>query len=121
VNTSIPQGDYYVAFGSPDCAAHHVNLSTALVSGCGRIDLVPCLQGTDCADCGRSASATAAATTRRRRAAAEALPALDNAHELRHLSTVLKTATSYHLPAPWLRAMRITHHWNANEPHGPGA
>ena len=120
MNTSIPQGDYYVAFGSPDCAAHHVNLSTALVSGCGRIDLVPCLSGTDCADCGRSASATAAATTRRRRAA-EALPALDDAHELRHLSTVLKTATSYHLPAPWLRAMRITHHWNSNEPHGPGA
>jgi hypothetical protein len=112
VNTSIPQGDYYVAFGSPDCAAHHVNLSTALVSGCGRIDLVPCLSGTDCADCGRSASATAAATTRRRRAA-EALPALDDAHELRHLSTVLKTATSYHLPAPWLRALQITHHWTS--------
>ena len=120
VNTSIPQGDYYVAFGSPDCAAHHVNLTTALISGCGRTDLVPCTVGTDCADCGRSASATAAATTRRRRAA-EALPALDDAHELRHLSTVLKTATSYHLPAPWLQAMQITHHWNANEPHGPGA
>ena len=69
VNTSIPQGDYYVAFGSPDCAVHHVNLSTALISGCGRIDLVPCLRGTDCADCGRSASAmaAAAATQRRRR------------------------------------------------------
>ena len=59
VNSSIPQGDYYVAFGSPDCAVHHVNLSTALVSGCGRIDLVPCVVGTDCKDCGRSASATA--------------------------------------------------------------
>ena len=117
VNTSIPQGDYYVAFGSPDCAVHHVNLSTALISGCGRIDLVPCVLGTDCKDCGRSASATAAATTRRRRA--EALPALDNEHELRHLSTVLKTATSYHLPGPWLQAMQITHHWNAGETRGP--
>ena len=119
VNTSIPQGDYYVAFGSPDCAVHHVNLSTALISGCGRIDLVPCLQGTDCADCGRSASAMAAAAATQRRRRAEALPALDDAHELRHLSTVLKTATSYHLPAPWLQAMQITHHWNAGEPHGP--
>ena len=108
VNTSIPQGDYYVAFGSPDCAVHHVNLSTALISGCGRIDLVPCVVGTDCKDCGRSASATT--TTRRRRATAEALPALDNEHELRHLSTVLKTATSYHLPAPWLQALRVMHH-----------
>ena len=103
-----------MAFGSPDCAVHHVNLSTALISGCGRIDLVPCVVGTDCQDCGRSASAMAA--TRRR--TAEALPALDDAHELRHLSTVLKTATSYHLPEPWLQAMRITHHWNAGEPHG---
>ena len=73
VNTSIPEGDYYVIFGGPNCASHHVNLSTALHRGCGRIDLVPCLQGTDCADCGRSASAdaprraTRAAATRRRR------------------------------------------------------
>ena len=119
VNTSIPQGDYYVAFGSPDCAVHHVNMSTALISGCGRIDLVPCVVGTDCADCGRSASFAAQQTARSRRRAAEALPALDNEHELRHLSMVLKTATSYHLPEPWLRAMRITHHWNAGEPHGP--
>lgn len=110
VNASIPQGDYYVAFGGPDCTQYHVNLSTALISGCGRTDLVPCQVGTDCADCGRSASLAAQQTRRR---AAEALPALNNVHELRHLSTVLKTATSYHLPAPWLKALQITQHWNA--------
>jgi len=108
-----------VAFGGADCAQYHVNLSTALISGCGRTDLVPCTLGTDCADCGRSASLAASAdagsgeaTQRRRRA--EALPALNNMHELRHLSTVLKTATSYHLPTPWLKALHITHHWDNN-------
>ena len=110
-NTSIPQGDYYVAFGGADCAQYHVNLSTALISGCGRTDLVPCQVGTDCKDCGRSASLAAQQTRRR---TAEALPALNNMHELRHLSTVLKTATSYHLPAPWLKALHITHHWDKN-------
>ena len=119
VNASIPQGDYYVAFGSPDCAVHHVNLSTALISGCGRVELVPCTLGTDCRDCGRSASVAAAQATTRRRRVAQALPALGNAHELRHLSTVLNTATGYHLPAPWLQAMQITRHWNAGEAHGP--
>ena len=56
VNPSIPQGKYYVAFGRPDCATHHVNLTTGLIAGCGRVDLVPCTLGTDCADCGRSAA-----------------------------------------------------------------
>ena len=56
VNTSIPEGDYYVVFGGPDCASHYVNLSTGLHSGCGRTDLVRFTLGTDCEDCGRSAT-----------------------------------------------------------------
>ena len=125
VNASVPQGEYYVAFGSPDCAAHHVNLSTALVAGCGRVDLVPCTLGTDCADCGRSASAAAAAAAaaaRRRRAQAlpqaQALPPVHDAHEMRHLARALKTATSYRLPAPWLAALQVADHWDAGAPHG---
>ena len=135
VNASIPQGEYYVAFGSPECAAHHVNLSTALVAGCGRVDLVPCTLGTDCADCGRSASAAtatataaaaAAAAARRRRAQAlplplpppQALPPLHDAHEMRHLAQALKTATSYRLPSPWLAALQVANHWDAGASHG---
>lgn len=113
-----------MAFGGPDCAQHHVNLSTALISGCGRTDLVPCMVGTDCADCGRSASAAAAAAaaaeaaeagsgeaTQRQRRQAQALPGLDDAHELHHLNRTLATASSFHLPKPWLRALQITQHW----------
>ena len=110
-----------MAFGGPDCAQHHVNLSTALISGCGRTDLVPCTVGTDCADCGRSASAAAAAAaaaeagsgeaTQRQRRQAQALPDLDDAHELHHLNRTLATASSFHLPEPWLRALQITQHW----------
>ena len=112
VNASIPEGDYYVIFGGPDCALHHVNLSTGLHSGCGRTDLVPCTPGTDCADCGRSATASAAAAAaaaaRRRRRRAQALPAVDDAHEMRHLANVIQNvATSYHLPAPWLKVLAI--------------
>ena len=117
VNASIPQGDYYVAFGGANCVTYHVNLSTALITGCGRTDLVPCTVGTDCADCGRSASLV---TQRRRRA--QALPALDDAQEMYHLNHTLATASSYHLPAPWLKALRITKHADAQSlPANPGA
>ena len=106
-----------MAFGGAGCDAHHVNLSTALISGCGRTDLVPCLWGTDCADCGRSASlqallvvAKANLSPRRR---AQALPALHDANELHHLNRTLATATAWHLPVPWLHALRITDHFKA--------
>ena len=114
-----------MAFGGADCATHHVNLSTGLVGGCGRVDLVPCTLGTDCADCGRSATqallrmregAAAAYVTYPRRIASNRrraqLPSLHNAHELHHLNRTLATATSYHLPRPWLQALQITDHWN---------
>ena len=122
-NASVPQGEYYVAFGGAECATKHVNLSTGLIAGCGRVDLVPCKLGTDCTDCGRSATqeifrqrdAAAAAhvtyprrTGNRRRA--QALPALDDAHELHHLNRTLATATSWHLPKPWLAALHVTDH-----------
>ena len=113
---SIPQGDYYVAFGGPNCATQHVNLTTGLISGCGRVDLVPCVAGTDCADCGRSASlglpteeATEAARQRRRRA--QQLPAVHDRGEMHHLNRTLATATSYHLPPAWLKALRIKDHF----------
>jgi len=109
---TVPQGNYYVAFGGADCATKHVNLSTGLVAGCGRVDLVPCTVGTDCADCGRSASyATAQEAGSRRRA--QALPALHDANELHHMNHTLATATAWHLPVPWLHALRITDHFNA--------
>ena len=107
----VPQGNYYVAFGGANCATHHVNLSTGLISGCGRVDLVPCTLGTDCADCGRSKSVTQAALDYSRRRT-QALPALHDAHELHHLNRTLATATSWHLPRPWLHALRITDHFN---------
>ena len=103
-----PEGDYYVAFGGADCSLHHVNLSTALHSGCGRTDLVPCMWGTDCGDCGRSASYVATQQQRRR---AQALPAMSDANEMHHLNRTLATASSYHLPLPWLKALRIKDHW----------
>ena len=127
VNATIPMGNYYVAFGSADCSIHHVNLSTGLIAGCGRVDLVPCQWGTDCADCGRSASHAEEQEAgsgnehphqdghqddhQHRRA--QALPALDDAHELHHLNRTLKAATSWHLPKPWLEALQITDHWNS--------
>ena len=117
VHPGIPEGDYYVAFGSADCSIHHVNLSTALIAGCGRTDLVPCLRGTDCADCGRSASfevilEAAYANLQPRRRALQALPHVDDAQEMHHLNRTLATASSYHLPLPWLKALRIKDHWN---------
>ena len=115
VNASIPEGEYYIIFGGANCALHHVNLSTGLHSGCGRTDLIPCVLGTDCADCGRSAtlaaSEAAAAAARRRRA--QTLPAVNDAHEMHHLNRTLKTATSFHLPIPWLKVLQIRDHWNA--------
>ena len=111
-NASVPQGDYYVAFGSPDCAVHYVNLSTGLISGCGRVELVPCTLGTDCADCGRSAARIAEESDGRRRRRAQALPSLVDPQELFHLNHTLKTATSWHLPKPWLDALQILDHWN---------
>ena len=42
MNTSIPQGEYYIAFGGADCANMYVNLSTGLIAGCGKVALVPC-------------------------------------------------------------------------------
>ena len=119
INPAIPQGDYYVAFGGADCSLHHVNLSTALHSGCGRTDLVPCMRGTDCGDCGRSASFEALlAKYQPRRRALQALPQMDDAHEMHHLNRTLATASSYHLPLPWLRALRIKDHWNPGEAVG---
>ena len=115
VNPSIPEGNYYVAFGGANCATHHVNLTTGLVSGCGRVDLVPCTLGTDCADCGRSASHAAEMGGNEHHhqyRRAQALPALHDAHELHHLNRTLATATSYHLPSAWLRALRVTDHWS---------
>ena len=123
-NASIPEGQYYVAFGGAECATHHVNLSTGLIAGCGRVDLVPCTLGTDCADCGRSAvqeklrqrEAAAAAhvtyprRTGARRRRAQALPALQDAQELHHLNRTLAKATSWHLPGPWLEALRVVDH-----------
>ena len=119
INPAIPQGDYYVAFGGADCSLHHVNLSTALHSGCGRTDLVPCMRGTDCGDCGRSASFEALlAKYQPRHRALQALPQMDDAHEMHHLNRTLATASSYHLPLPWLRALRIKDHWNPGEAVG---
>ena len=101
---------------APLSATHHVNLSTALIAGCGRTDLVPCLRGTDCADCGRSASFEALlAKYQPRHRALQALPQMDDAHEMHHLNRTLATASSYHLPLPWLRALRIKDHWNPGE------
>ena len=54
-----------------------------------------------------------AAQRRRRRVQTKALPAVDDAHEMRHLAVVLKTATSYHLPAPWLRALTVKQHFGS--------
>ena len=107
-----------MAFGGANCATHHVNLTTGLVSGCGRVDLVPCTRGTDCADCGRSASYAASQEAgsgeheHERRRRAQALPALHDASELHHLNRTLATASNWHLPLPWLRALRITDHFS---------
>ena len=109
----VPEGNYYVAFGGADCATKHVNLSTGLIAGCGRVDLVPCTLGTDCADCGRSASyamAQEAESGEYSRRRAQALPALSDAHELHHLNRSLAMASSWHLPKPWLQALHVADH-----------
>ena len=94
--------------------------------------------GTDCADCGRSESmevwaeaagnpfkAFAAKRARHRvgqmayaRRKLQALPELSDAHELHHLNRTLAMATSWHLPKPWLEALRITDHWDRGETVG---
>jgi len=127
---AVPEGEYYVAFGGAGCASHHVNLSTGLIAGCGRVDLVPCMSGTDCTDCGRSESmevwfasggnpfkAYAARVARHRvsqiayeRRKLQALPELSDAHELHHLNRTLAMATSWHLPKPWLKALHVADH-----------
>jgi len=130
-NPLVPEGNYFVAFGGANCATHHVNLSTGLVAGCGRVDLVPCMYGTDCTDCGRSESQElwisvganpfkmwAARKAQREvneiaydRRKLQALPELENMHELHHLNRTLTMASSYHLPKPWLQALQIKDHW----------
>lgn len=118
VNTSIPSGEYYIAFGGSTCATMWVNLTTGYYSGCGKVALVPCTTGTDCADCGRSAShapgshdhgdddddghahrrelqaPTATTTT----TTTTALPSLHDPKDMLHLRRVLKTASAHHLP-----------------------
>lgn len=132
-NPLIPEGNYFVAFGGAECATHHVNLSTGLIAGCGRVDLVPCMRGTDCADCGRSEgqelwisvgadpfkmweakkaryAAHQIAYDRRKM---QALPELDDVYELHHLNRTLAMASSWHLPLPWLQALHVTDHFTA--------
>ena len=46
--------------------------------------------------------------------------ARDDAHELRHLDRTLTTASSYHLPKPWLQALQVTDHWT-NHPPSPSS
>lgn len=121
VNASIPQGNYSISFGSGDCASMYVNISTALVSGCGKIAIVPCQLGTDCLDCGRSASHAALdhahddddddGHSHRRKLQTQTedsdshhsmpLPALDDQKELLHLLKVAASASHFALPAPY--------------------
>ena len=42
-----------------------------------------------------------------RRRRAQALPSVDDADEMHHLNRTLKTATSFHLPIPWLKVLQI--------------
>lgn len=107
VNASIPQGEYYIAFGGPHCATMYVNLSTGLISGCGKVALVPCELGTDCLDCGRSASS--AQQQRRQLLEASArtgLPPLKDAHEMAHFKRAFELASAHHLPPPYLDALQ---------------
>jgi hypothetical protein len=107
VNASIPQGEYYIAFGGPHCATMYVNLSTGLISGCGKVALVPCEVGTDCEDCGRSASS--AQQQRRQLLEASArtgLPPLKDAHEMAHFKRAFELASAHHLPPPYLDALQ---------------
>ncbi len=109
VNASIPQGEYYIAFGGPHCANMYVNLSTGLISGCGKVALVPCDVGTDCADCGRSASSAQQLRRQLLQAPSErtALPRLEDAHEMPHLRRVLELTSSHHLPPHYVNALDL--------------
>ena len=112
VNTSIPSGEYYIAFGGTTCATMSVNLTTGYYTGCGKVELTPCMSGTDCTDCGRSASHIPSnhdhgdddddGHMHRRKLLIShtktTLPRLHEAEEMLHLRRVLKVATGYHLP-----------------------
>ena len=109
MNASIPQGEYYIAFGGGSCANMYVNLSTGLLSGCGKVELVPCSEGSDCKDCGRSASPQRR-QLRSLHSQKMALPALDDAQEMPHLQRIMQTATSYKLPQPYASAIPLGNH-----------
>lgn len=100
INTSIPQGEYYIAFGSASCATMSVNLTTGLLTGCGKVELVPCASGTDCEDCGRSASFLS--TQRRRLDLSVALPDINDAYQLSHMQWIIDFSTSYSLPRHYI-------------------
>ena len=108
VNASIPQGEYYIAFGGPHCANMYVNLSTGLISGCGKVALVPCDVGSDCADCGRSASS--ANQNRRQLLSAPsertALPPLKDENAMVRFKRAFDRASAHHLPSPYLDALQ---------------
>ena len=102
--TGLPNGEYFVLFAGPSCATSAVNFSqTGVYGGCGRQIYTPCVEGKDCADCGRSATASSS-TSRRRRA--DALPSPRNVQDtirfLRAVKLGLKngTITDFRLPAP---------------------
>ena len=108
INASKQMGEYYIAFGSGGCASMYVNLSTGLISGCGKVRLVPCDVGTDCADCGRSASY---AQQRRQLQVmpieSTALPRLEDAQEMPHLQRILELASSHRLPPHYANALSL--------------
>ena len=108
MNASIPQGEYYIAFGSVNCASMYVNLSTGLIGGCGKVALVPCDVGSDCADCGRSASSANQNRRQLLKAPSErmGLPPLDDRTQMSHFYQVLQTASSHRLPEPYAQLLR---------------
>ena len=110
MNTSIPQGEYFIAFGGSNCANMYVNLSTGLIAGCGKVALVPCDVGSDCADCGRSASSANQNQNRRKLLNAPSertgLPPLQDANAMTHLKRALAKASAHHLPPPYLDALQ---------------
>ena len=110
VNASIPQGEYYIAFGGPHCANMYVNLSTGLISGCGKVALVPCDVGSDCADCGRSASSANQNQNRRQLLKAPSertgMPSLKDASAMARFKRAFELASAHHLPPPYLDALQ---------------
>lgn len=110
MNASVPQGEYFIAFGGVNCANMHVNLSTGLIAGCGKVALVPCDLGSDCEDCGRSASYANQNQNRRQLLKAPTertgLPALKDKNEMAHFKRALELTSTYHLPPPYMDAFR---------------